>query len=120
MNKRLATLSVVLLASVQLLAQQPSKSDPNTARTEHVEGRGCLRPGRQEGCLIVNDIKAHRKYSVFFVGKDQPELYTAISFEGIAYPHVSHCRQGQKLQVTDWKPLPEKCSQPNPPQSKSK
>ncbi len=124
MNKRLVTLILVLLAAVQLPAQQPSKSDQTTqgtaSRTKHIQGKGCLKPGRQTGCLVVNDIKAHRKYNVFFDGKDQPELYTAISFEGIGYPHIAHCNQGQKVQVTDWKPLPEKCSQPSAPQSKAK
>ncbi len=121
MNQLLATLIVVLLASVQMPAQQPSKSSQTTTgSTKHIEGKGCLKPGRQKGCLVVNDIKAHRKYNVFFDGKAQPELYTAISFEGIGYQHASHCNQGQKVQVADWKPLPEKCSQPNAPQSKSK
>jgi len=124
MNKRLATLMVVVLTAVQLPAQQPSKSDQTTKgpspRTHHIQGKGCLRPGRQQGCLVVNDIKAHRKYNVFFDGKEQPELYTAISFEGIGYSHLAHCNQGQKVQVTDWKALPEKCSQPKAPQSRAK
>lgn len=87
-------------------------------RTQHIKGKGCLRPGRQTGCFVVNDIKAHRKYNVFFGGKDQPELYTAFSFEGVGYPHVSHCNQGQKIQVSEWKPLPGTCEKPQGEQSK--
>ena len=83
MNICLATLSLTLLTSLPMLAQQSSstaKTNPETtaAETEHIEGRGCLKPGRQNGCFIVNDIKAHRKYNVFFDGKRQPDMYTAI------------------------------------------
>ncbi len=123
MNIRLATLVLTLLTSLSMLAQQSSSTaKPNsetTPRTEHIEGKGCLKPGRQNGCFIVNDIKAHRKYNVFFDGKSQPDMYTAISFEGIGYQHVSHCSQGQKVQITDWKPLPGECSKPTAPQGKS-
>ncbi len=66
----------------------------------------------------MNDIKAHRKYNVFFDGKSQPDMYTAISFEGIGYQHVSHCSQGQKVQVTEWEPLPGECSKPAATQGK--
>lgn len=81
----LATLIVTLLTSLPMLAQQSSstaKTNPETtaAKTEHIEGRGCVKPGRQNGCFIVNDIKAHRKYNVFFDGKSQPDMYTAIFF----------------------------------------
>lgn len=122
MNRLLATLIPVLLASLQLSAQQSSTSNQaNTGAapsTHHIEGKGCLKPGRQNGCLVVNDIKAHRKYNLFFDGKNQPELNTAISFEGIGYQHVSHCNQGQKVQVTDWKALPGNCPQPDDPKIK--
>ena len=122
MNIRIATLVITLLTSLPMLAQQSSSTakanSQTTARTEHIEGKGCLKPGRQDGCFIVNDIKAHRKYNVFFDGKSQPDMYTAISFEGIGYQHVSHCSQGQKVQITDWKPQPGECSKPNAPQGK--
>lgn len=119
----LATLIVTLLTSLPMLAQQSSStakanSETTAAKTEHIEGKGCVKPGRQKGCFVVNDIKAHRKYNVFFDGKSQPDMYTAISFEGIGYQHVSHCSQGQKVQVTEWKPLPGECSKPNVTQGK--
>jgi|GEM_PF-2758130 len=116
MNKNLFAFVLVMLAAAQIWAQQstqPTQQDTaTTASTQHIEGKGCVKPGRQTGCLVVNDIKAHRKYNVFFDGKEQPELYTAIQFEGIGYSHVSHCNQGQKVQVVDWKALPEKCEKP--------
>ena len=123
MKISLATLVVTLVTSFPMLAQQSSstaKANPNTtaAKTEHIEGRGCIKPGRQHGCFVVNDIQAHRKYNVFFDVKNRPDMYTAISFEGIGYQHVSHCSQGQKVQVTEWEPLPGECSKPNVTQSK--
>ena len=123
MNKNLLALTLVVLIAGQTRAQQSSqpkqKSTGTTASTQHIEGKGCVKPGRQTGCLVVNDIKAHRKFNVFFDGKEQPELYTAIQFEGIGYSHVSHCNQGQKVQVADWKPLPEVCEKPAAAQRKS-
>ena len=117
MKISLATLVVTLLASFPMLAQQSSstaKANPNTtaAKTEHIEGRGCIKPGRQHGCFVVNDIKAHRKYNVFFDGKNQPDMYTAISFEGIGYQHVSHCSQGQKVRLQSGNPCRENARSP--------
>ena len=55
-----------------------------------------VKPGNVEGCVVVNDFKAHRKYNVFFLG-DKPAMDTGISFEGLGYSHLdSHCQQGQK------------------------
>jgi hypothetical protein len=123
MNKNLFALVLVAFAGAQIWAQQSSQpkqqGTATTASTQHIEGKGCVKPGQQTGCLVVNDIKAHRKYNVFFDGKEQPELYTAIQFEGIGYSHVSHCNQGQKVQVADWKPLPEVCEKPAAAQRKS-
>jgi len=123
MNKNLLALMLVVLIATQTRAQQSTQSKQassgTTASTQHIEGKGCVKPGRQSGCLVVNDIKAHRKYNVFFDGKEPPELYTAIQFEGIGYSHASHCNQGQKVQVVDWKPLPEACEKPPAAQGKS-
>lgn len=122
MNKNLLVVILVVLTAPQMRAQKSSQSKDastaTTASTQHIDGKGCLKPGRQTGCLVVNDIKAHRKYNVFFDGKEQPELYTAIQFEGIGYSHASHCNQGQKVQVVDWKPLPETCEKPSAAQGK--
>jgi len=57
-----------------------------------------------DGCFVVNDFKAHRKYNVFFLGT-KPETNTGVSFEGVGYKQDPHCQQGQKVQVLDWKPL---------------
>ena len=79
--------------------------------TVHVKGRGCLRPGNVAGCVVLHDYKARRKYNVFFVG-DKPDINTGISFEGLGYSHLDpHCKQGQKVQVTEWKPLKGECPQ---------
>jgi hypothetical protein len=99
MNKHLLIVILAVLVPIQLPAQQSSQSkETNTGASssaQHIKGKGCVRPGRQSGCLVVNDIKAHRKYNVFFYGKDLPEMYTAIAFEGIGYAIVGS-------QATHW------------------
>jgi len=76
MNKHLLIVILAVLVPIQLPAQQSSQSkETNTgapSSTQHIKGKGCVRPGRQSGCLVVNDIKAHRKYNVFFYRKDLP------------------------------------------------
>jgi hypothetical protein len=58
---------------------------------------------------VVNSYKAHRKYSVFF-RDTTPDMDTGISFEGLGYGHADpHCKQGQKVDVTEWKALAGEC-----------
>ena len=116
-NKQLRVLAAVIAAVVQVLGQQSSSAGVRTkgsaAHTIHVQGRGCVRPAKQEGCFVVHDIRAHRYYDVSFdaVGTT-PNPYTAIWFEGIGYHHDALCSQGQPVHVSHWKPLAQKCSQP--------
>jgi hypothetical protein len=91
------------------IGQEPGSS--SSPPTVHVKGHGCLKPGSVSGCVVLNDYKAHRKYNVFFMG-DKPDMNTGISFEGLGYSHPDpHCKQGQKVQVTEWKPLQGECPQ---------
>src|SRR5215469_2907184 len=100
-----------LLVWFFLAASLLSFSQHNSTPTHHIKGRGCLKPGNVSDCMIVNDFKAHRKYNVFFLS-ERPPMDRGISFEGLGYNHLDpHCQQGQKVQVTEWKPLPGECPQ---------
>jgi hypothetical protein len=60
---------------------------------------------------VVNDYKSHRQYNVFFRDA-KPDMDTGISFEGIAYGHRDpHCKQEQRVDIAEWKPLAGECSQ---------
>lgn len=104
--------SLLLMASPALCQETGSSSGPPTAPpTAHIKGHGCVKPGDVAGCYVVNDFRAHRKYNVFFLNT-KPEMDTGISFEGIGYSKVdSRCKQGQKVQVSEWKPLAGECPQ---------
>lgn len=110
--------ATVLLACGTLLGQQPS----NKSHTEHVRTRGCVRPGKEEGCFVLHDIKRHRYYDLNFdAAGSTPEPYTHISFEGIGYAHDAHCSQGRPVHVSSWKKLPGECSRPaSKPRTQSK
>lgn len=100
---------LVVMAAIASNAQQTAATAP--PQTAHVTGHGCVKPGNVADCVVVNDYKAHRKYNVFF-RDNKPEMNTGISFEGIGYGHVDpHCKQGQKIEVSDWTPLPGECPQ---------
>ena len=110
--KILLATSLMLVTSLGLVAvaQQGVGTAPQST---HVKGHGCLKQGNVSGCYVVNDYKAHRKYNVFF-RNTAPDMDKGISFEGIAYGHRDpHCNQGQRVDVTEWKPLPSECT-PNP------
>jgi len=101
--------SLLLMTSLSLIAiAQQGATAPQTTL---VKGHGCVKPGNVSGCYVVNDYKAHRKYNVFFRDA-KPDMDTGVSFEGIAYGHRDpHCNQGQKVDVTEWKPRAGDCPQ---------
>jgi hypothetical protein len=112
--------ATVVLACGPLLGQQVT-SKPGMSHTEHVQARGCVRPGKEEGCFVLHDIKGHRYYDLTFdAAGNTPELYTHISFEGIGYAHDAHCSQGRPVHVSSWKKLPGECSKPALSKGKAK
>lgn len=101
---------LVLISSLSPVATSQGTGGASP-QTTSVKGHGCVKPGDVSGCYVVNDYKAHRKYNVFFRDA-KPDTDTGISFEGIAYGHRDpHCNQGQKVDVTEWKPLEGECPQ---------
>jgi len=109
--KVLFAASIMFFASTSLVAPAQQAPQASSPQSTHVKGHGCVKPGSVSGCYVVNDYKAHRKYNVFF-RDTTPDMNTGISFEGIAYGHRDpHCNQGQRVDVTEWKPLASECPQ---------
>ena len=99
-------LSLILMFLLSVITVAQHRTSPETA---HVKGHGCVKPGNVSGCYVVNDYRANRKYNVFF-RDTRPDLDTGILFEGIGYGHRDpHCNQGQKVDVTEWKPFKGEC-----------
>jgi len=102
----------MIVFSLIAVAQESGTASP---KSNHIKGHGCVKAGKVPGCYVVNDYKAHRKYSVFF-SKTTPDMDTGISFEGIALGHADpHCKQGQRVDVAEWKPLAGECPQTQKP-----
>ena len=116
----IALMLVIAWLPVPSAAQQtPDQTIKGSApHTEHITGKGCVQPGKLKNCVMVNDIKAHRKYDVFFKADNKPEMYTAVEFEGIGYHQHSHCNDGQPVQVVNWKPAEGECTKPATPPAK--
>jgi len=107
----LLAISLMLTTSLSLTAIAQQEGGATSPQSTHVKGHGCVKPGNISGCYVVNDYKAHRKYNVFF-RETAPEMDTGISFEGIGYGHRDpHCNQGQRVDVSEWKPLASECPQ---------
>jgi len=111
-TQAILTLCAPVLMFCSALAQQPSSSPP-TSHTGHAQARGCVHPGKEEGCFVLHDIKRRRYYDLTFEPSgSKPDLYTHIWFEGVEYPHDAHCSQGRPVHVQSWKVLPGECSKP--------
>ena len=110
MKMRLSVATLLMFVnSLTLTAVAQQGMPPTAPQSKHVAGHGCMKAGDVSGCYVVNDYKAHRKYNVFF-RQQAPDIDTGISFEGIAYGHRDpHCKQGQRVDVTEWKPLASEC-----------
>lgn len=110
-KKMLFVALLMLLTSISVIAVAQQGTSVAAPQTTHIKGHGCVKTGTVAGCYVVNDYKAHRKYNLSF-RDTKPEMDTGISFEGIAYGHRDpHCKQGQKVDVTEWKPLAGECPQ---------
>ena len=111
--KMQSLLIVCVLLAANLAFSQQSGTNTSKSHTMHAQGKGCVRPGTGDGCFVVHDIKQHRLYDLSFGATDsKPDLYTAIWFEGIGYPHDAHCSKGRPVHVSHWKVLPGECSKP--------
>ena len=107
----LLTALLVLIASISMIGVDQQEMPTTAPQTTHLKGHGCVKQGNVSNCYVVNDYKTHRKYNLFF-RDTKPDLDTGISFEGLAYGHRDpHCNQGQRVDVTDWKPLTGECPQ---------
>ena len=110
-KKVFLTASLVLVTLLSVIAFAQHGTGPSAPGSTHVKGHGCIKRGNVSGCYVVNDYKAHRKYNVFF-RDTKPDMDTGVSFEGIGYGHQDpHCKQGQKVDVSEWKPLAGECRQ---------
>lgn len=111
MTKVFLAASLMLITSLSLIMTGQEQTGATAPQSTHAKGHGCVKPGSVSGCYVVNDYKGHRKYNVFF-RDTKPDMDTGISFEGIGYGHRDpHCNQGQKVDVTEWKPLAGECPQ---------
>jgi len=109
MRVSLAASLLLFINSLSVIAFAQQETAPTAPQSTHLKGHGCVKAGNVSGCYVVNDYKAHRKYNVFF-RQTAPDVDTGISFEGIAYGHRDpHCKQGQRVDVTEWKPLESEC-----------
>ena len=101
MKQHILIFALAFVAVAMLLGVRAGMSQVGAPQTTHAQGKGCVGPGKQDGCIVLHDIKQHRYYAFSFDSSpNKPDLYKAISFEGIGYGHDSHCGQDSRCVST--------------------
>ncbi len=104
--KSLRFLAAGALASA--LAQAP-KSPPNRKlQIEEVRATGCVRIA-PNGCVLLKTLDGKTTYT--FQAAPKPDEGVVITIQGTAHKGASACKQGLMIDVTDWEPTGEMCTE---------
>jgi hypothetical protein len=85
--------------------KSPPKSQP---QIQEVRATGCVRR-LPDGCLILRTLDGSTAYT--FLASPRPESGIVITIQGTAHQGASSCKQGIAIDVTDWEPTDQKCTQ---------
>ncbi|HLG97099.1 MAG TPA: hypothetical protein VKX49_12370 [Bryobacteraceae bacterium] len=96
----------IVLASA--LAQTPKKSPGRTPRIQEVRATGCVRIAR-DGCVLLQTLDGQTTYT--FQASPKPDDGIVVTIQGTAHDGPSECKQGVAIDVTDWEPTGEMCTQ---------
>ncbi len=101
-------LTLVLLLLTSGLGQSGQKSGASEGAV--IVGTGCVKPGVEGGCLVLQDFKTKKVYNLLFSpsGK-RPNVEMVISFEGTLHEGPTICMQGTPVDVAKWTQLKMKC-----------
>jgi len=95
-------------ALASALAQAP-KSPPNRKpQIEEVRATGCVRIAR-DGCVLLRTLDGKTTYTFQIAPK--PDDGVVITIQGTAHQGASQCKQGLVIDVTDWEPTGEMCTE---------
>lgn len=101
-------LPVAVVSLSAALAQAPKPAPPKTEIRE-IKAIGCVRKATAARCLLLVTLDGERTYS--FVAAPKPDLGTIVTIQGSPHQGSAVCRQGIQIDVTDWEPTGEKCTE---------
>ncbi len=98
MSARITAFSLLVFACAAAGAAEPAD----------IQSAGCVAPGVEAGCLVVNGFKDKKLYNIL-VQNNPPKVGDAISFKGKVHSGVTTCQQGTPVDVSTWKLLKMHC-----------
>ena len=96
------------IALASTLAQAPKKAPSRKPQIDEVRATGCVRIAR-DGCVILKTLDGQTTYT--FQASPKPDEGIVVTILGTAHQGPSDCKQGIALDVTDWEPTGEMCTQ---------
>ena len=100
-------LAVVSLSTT--LAQAPQPSQRPKAEIREIKAIGCVRKAAAARCLLLVTLDGETTYS--FIAAPKPELDTIVTIQGSPHQGPAVCKQGIQIDVTDWEPTGDKCTE---------
>ncbi|HEX5230568.1 MAG TPA: hypothetical protein VFW44_22810 [Bryobacteraceae bacterium] len=95
------------LVAVSLLAQQKQKFE-----ITEIRATGCVRRDPSSDCLLLRTLDGQTTYA--FTASPKPDLDTVITIQGKSHQGKSACRRGIEIDVVDWEPTDQQCSEEAP------
>ena len=89
-------------------AQSPKTPPSRKPQIEEVRATGCVRIAR-DGCVELQTLDGKTTYT--FQAAPKPDAGIVITIQGTAHQGRSDCKQGIVIDVTDWEPTGEMCTQ---------
>lgn len=100
------------LTAVHLLAalgQSPEPLQPPKTEIREIKATGCIRKAPAGPCLLLVTLDGGTTYS--FIATPKPEIGTVVTIQGKPHRGSAMCRQGVQVDVTDWEPSGDKCTE---------
>jgi hypothetical protein len=97
-----------LLCAACAVAQAPQQKPKS--EIQEVRATGCVRQATESRCLLLETLDGGATYT--FLAAPKPDLGTVITIQGKPHQGRSACKQGIPIDITDWEPTGEQCTQP--------
>ena len=101
-----AALSLPLLMAWAQSSQPRRNKQPEI---REIRATGCVRKASAGRCLILTTLDGESTYG--FIAAPRPDAGTVITIQGKPHQGATECKEGLAIDVIDWEPTGEKCSE---------